>query len=186
MLGSPLIFCVLLSASFDARVDRLGHDDWLAREAASAGLVDYYPLSAAALDAASASPDAEARKRALDCVSRAKSAEKVRFVAATLAALERATGYRGWPWIDSLPEGHYERSRIICDYLVWVRECVWPDQFSSPHWRDYRLATEHYCWMLHGSRPDAEILLLLRRMVDGDRRQWLKSAKTWEWLGAKE
>jgi hypothetical protein len=177
---TALAFAAMLSAVLDAHALGLSSPEWRTREAAAAALGGLYPLSEPHLARLTRSADPEARRRAAEVVrSRTDHCDPVHRL---YREFVEATHYRNWPWLDSLPEGYPDRPRVLSTYRTEGMSRVGED---CECWPQYRAGTALLCAdLLRAGTPRAEVLLLLRRMVDGDRRQWERSGARWEWAGA--
>lgn len=180
MNATALAFACLVTLSLEARVDSLSSDSWIERQHAEDCLVAWYPLSSDPVAAARKSVCAERRIRAqrvlATVTTRSDPAHRL------LSDLLRSARYTNWPWVDSLPEGYPERSQVIASYLARARG----EGFLgvAPSWPEYRCATALLCLdLLKAGKSEHEVGLLLRRMVNGDRRQWERSSQCWEWAG---
>lgn len=180
MNATALTFACLVTLSVEARVDSLSSDLWVERQHAENCLAEWYPLSGSSVAAARKSSCAECRVRAqrvlMTVTTRLDPAQRL------LSDLLRSSRYTNWPWIDSLPEGYPDRSKIISNYLARARG----EGFLgvAPSWPEYRCATAFFCMdLLKAGSTESEVGLLLRRMVNGDRRQWERSNQCWEWAG---
>jgi hypothetical protein len=179
VIVTALAFAAVLSAVLDAHAFGLSSPEWRTREAAAAALGGLYPLSEPHLGRLTRSSDPEARRRAREVLrGRTDHCDPVHRL---YREFVETTHYRNWPWLDSLPHGTEVRELVIGRYRLLGVEAVGED---CECWPQYRAATAFYCRdLLTSGVPKSEVLLLLRRMVDGDRRQWERSGGRWEWAG---
>jgi hypothetical protein len=177
---TALAFAAVLSAVLDAHAFGLSSPEWRTREAAAAALGEMYPLSEPHLGRLAGSPDPEARRRAREVLrGRTDHCEPLHRLYREFVL---TTGYRNWPWLDSLPKGYPDRPRVLSTYQ---KEGVARVGEDYECWPQYRAGTALLCAdLLRAGKSRAEVLLLLRRMVDGDRRQWNRSGGRYEWTGA--
>lgn len=148
-------------------VGQLGHPSYRVREQASAALVPLAPVALRQLEAAEGSRDAEVATRARKVVDR-----WYRLTAPARADRVRPTRSAVLPWIEHMPRDGETRDYEIRYYLLQVGGLSAENE--PPDWPRSRAATRLLVIDLLARRvPEEEVVRILDRMVDTDRR-WVE------------
>lgn len=164
----------------------MGDDDYHVRQAGTAILAGYGEMSIPVLAVGVKSPDPEVSRRCHELQHAHKDRILSEFMSVIRGTL-KSDGYDAWPWIDSAPDDVYEitGTQFASSNYLWMATSA-GFTATGPDFTAYREATRLFvqdCLWSGRCQNLSEAILLVRKMVDGDRRQCRE--RGYKWVGGK-